>query len=270
MSLSVCFSGFNHSAIFRLCFSNMHFVAPSRAPFITSRIFQRLYSSYIEYYPNINWIEFKDEQPVDFPPERRRLRPLPRQPTPLMHTKQIQYPRNMIDIRGPDLVNCDLKYGQYGIQALQGGELKFGHIEMLRNTINREIDENSQFAIWGIDPPWKPKTKRSAGSRMGGGKGDVHHYVTPVKAYRILVELGGHLHWRRAYHILSRVAAILPFKSRFISKEIMDMESRIEAYINKHNINPFSNTCKALAHNYAGARSLVSPWHIEWGSLDFW
>ncbi len=29
------------------------------------------------------------------------------------------------------------------------------------------------------------------GKRMGGGKGPIHHYVTPVKAGRIVVELAG-------------------------------------------------------------------------------
>jgi len=47
------------------------------------------------------------------------------------------------------------------------------------------------FAIWRIDAPWKPITKKPVGSRMGGGKGNIHHYVTPVKANRIILEMGG-------------------------------------------------------------------------------
>ena len=31
------------------------------------------------------------------------------------------------------------------------------------------------------------------GRRMGGGKGQIDHYVTPVKSERIIMELAGHL-----------------------------------------------------------------------------
>lgn len=50
------------------------------------------------------------------------------------------------------------------------------------------------FAVWRVEPPWQPCSKKSVGKRMGGGKGATHHYVTPVKAERIIVELGGDIH----------------------------------------------------------------------------
>ena len=31
------------------------------------------------------------------------------------------------------------------------------------------------------------------GRRMGGGKGNIDHYVTPVKSGRIIMELAGHM-----------------------------------------------------------------------------
>ena len=30
------------------------------------------------------------------------------------------------------------------------------------------------------------------GHRMGGGKGAIDHYVTPIKAGRVIMEVGGH------------------------------------------------------------------------------
>lgn len=50
------------------------------------------------------------------------------------------------------------------------------------------------FALWRIEPPWQPLSKKGIGKRMGGGKGSIHHYATPVRAERIIVELGGDLH----------------------------------------------------------------------------
>ena len=76
-------------------------------------------------------------------------------------------------------------------QALGGGNLHPGHYEMMRIGINKKIDESRMFAVWRIPAPWKPVTRKGAGHKMGGGKGSIDHYVTPVRAGRIIIELGG-------------------------------------------------------------------------------
>lgn len=53
---------------------------------------------------------------------------------------------------------------------------------MIRLTIGRKIDPTRMFAIWRVDAPWQPCTRKGQGHRMGGGKGSIDHYVTPVKA----------------------------------------------------------------------------------------
>lgn len=45
-------------------------------------------------------------------------------------------------------------------QALCGGRLNSGHMEMIRMTINRKMDANKMFAVWRIDPPWQPLTRK--------------------------------------------------------------------------------------------------------------
>ena len=85
------------------------------------------------------------------------------------------------------------------MQALGGGNLRHGHIESLRLNVNRKLDFNKAFAIWRIDCPWKPITKKGLATRMGGGKGSIHHYVTPVKANRIIMEVGGKLQFADEY-----------------------------------------------------------------------
>jgi large subunit ribosomal protein L16 len=79
---------------------------------------------------------------------------------------------------------------------------------MVRNTINRKLDETRMFAIWRIDAPWKPMTRKGQGHRMGGGKGAVDHYTTPVKAGRIIMELGGECEYGEVFPFMVSKAAI--------------------------------------------------------------
>ena len=58
------------------------------------------------------------------------------------------------------------------MQALRGGYLKHGHFEMMRFAINRFLGtKNNIFAEWRVEAPHKAMTKRSPGTRLGGGKG---------------------------------------------------------------------------------------------------
>lgn len=61
---------------------------------------------------------------------------------------------------------------------------------MIRQTVNRWLNDK-RFAIFRVDPPWLARSKKPQGARMCGVKGRVHHYVTPVKEGRVIVELGG-------------------------------------------------------------------------------
>lgn len=61
-----------------------------------------------------------------------------------------------------------------------------------QNRINGKL-RDKQFAIWRVDQPWLPKTKKPQGTKLGGGKGSISHYVTPVRAGRIILEIGGYI-----------------------------------------------------------------------------
>lgn len=63
------------------------------------------------------------------------------------------------DMRGPELVHNQLIHKQYGIIALSGGQMEFGHFDMIRNSVNRKLDMTKTFAVWRVDSPWKPITK---------------------------------------------------------------------------------------------------------------
>lgn len=102
-------------------------------------------------------------------------------------------------------------------QALGGGYLHFGHMEMMRLTINRRMDPRTTFARWRINAPYKPITRKGLGQRMGGGKGNIDHYVTPVKYGRMIVEVGGRLELGEVEPILKEVAKKLPFPAKVSS-----------------------------------------------------
>nr|CDS27374.1 39S ribosomal protein L16 mitochondrial [Hymenolepis microstoma] len=222
--------------------------------------FHRYPLSHSERFYLKNYVARGELDDAEFPPSRRKLNPLPRTPILLGGERIYKYPRRHYDIRGPETINNLLRHNQFGIQALEGGELLIGHLDMIRNTVNRKINEKRMFAVWRVPGPWKPKTQRSLGKRMGGGK---------VRANRIIIELGGYLDWREASLILSGVANLLPFGARFVSQDLLDTESKLEAYIAEKNVNPFYPPGKALLGNYAGSRSFISPWHLEWGSTSF-
>ncbi|CAH8452826.1 unnamed protein product [Heterobilharzia americana] len=227
------------------------------------------YLPYSEYHPDINLLVSGELGELEFPADKRRLPPVNRQPVLPPASKPVKYTRQKNDYRGPEVLLNKLIYRQYGIQAMEGGDLEFGHFEMMRTSINKALDDKRMFAVWGVEAPWKPITRRPQGKRKGGGKANIHHYVTPVKAERIIVELGGYLNWREAYRILSRVVDSLPFRGRYVSQDLLDTESQIEAYIKAKNVNPFYPPGYALAHNYAGSRSFISPYHLDWGTLNY-
>ncbi len=160
--------------------------------------------------------------------------------------KQPVYPSTMLtpkmtkrvaDVRGPELVHNKLIHKQYGIVALSGGNLHFGHFEMIRSTINRQLDLTKQFSIWRVDPPWKPITRHGQGKKLGGGKGAIDHYISPVKRGRIIVEVGGALHHETISRCLIDIAQKLPFPAKFVSQKDLEEWDKLEEDIKTKNLN---------------------------------
>lgn len=72
--------------------------------------------------------------------------------------------------------------------AVSGGALKSSHMDILRMEISKYLVPGKSFGIWRVDPPYKPITVHGAGKKLGGGKGGISYYVTPVKAGRNSVD----------------------------------------------------------------------------------
>ncbi|XP_053306032.1 39S ribosomal protein L16, mitochondrial [Spea bombifrons] len=177
-------------------------------------------------------------------------------------------PKNLQDIRGPALEGREFQEGQYGIVALGGGYLHWGHFEMMRLTLNRTLSPRTTFSRWLVAPPYKPVTRKGLGQRMGGGKGAVDHYVTPVKADQLILEVGGRCEFEEVKPILSQVAKKLPFPAQAVSRESLreTRENLKEREIN--NRNPW--TFERLAScNMLGCRKWLSPYDLQFKGR-FW
>ncbi|NXY83042.1 RM16 protein, partial [Alcedo cyanopectus] len=180
-------------------------------------------------------------------------------------------PRRLRDIRGPAQQGTEFTQGQYGILALGGGYLHWGHFEMIRLTIGRNMDPKTTFAIWRVPAPFKPVTKKSLGHRMGGGKGPIDHYVTPVKCGRLVVEVGGRCHFQEVKPFLSQVAKKLPFPALPVSRDSLRRLREEEEEKKLNNQNPWTFE-RVVTANMLGMRQFLSPYDLRlkgryWGKF---
>uniref|UniRef100_T1J6G4 Large ribosomal subunit protein uL16m n=1 Tax=Strigamia maritima TaxID=126957 RepID=T1J6G4_STRMM len=207
------------------------------------------------------------EIPPDFSdveyPEKNKLPIMPKVPLNTSNRKPQPFPKRAIDMRGPELIHNRLIHKQFGVMALTGGELLFGHFEVIRNVINRKMDPKTMFAIWRVDPPWKPISRKSQGKRMGGGKSPIHHYSTPVKAGRIIFEMGGKTEFRLVKRLLVEVVSKLPFQAALVSQDILEKEMEYKKQRESRNINPF-NFEYMIKNNMAGSDKWVSRYDRHW------
>lgn len=196
-------------------------------------------------------------------PERPKLRMMEKVPQLQSNLKAPKMQKRLILMRGPEKVHNFLLHKQYGIQALCGGRIRWGHFEMLRLSIGRKLDVNRMFAVWRVDAPWQPLTKQGQGQRMGGGKGAIDHYVTPVRDGRIILEVGGRCEFKEVKDFLQKYADQLPFPARAVSHEMLENETYSREMREKANINPFTMKY-VIQNNLSGVHRILSPYDHKW------
>ncbi|XP_062433042.1 large ribosomal subunit protein uL16m isoform X1 [Rhea pennata] len=201
-------------------------------------------------------------------PERTKLKFMDKVPAV---PKVRREPRRLRDIRGPSREATEFTQGQYGILALGGGYLHWGHFEMIRLTIGRCMDPKTMFAVWRVPAPYKPITRKSLGHRMGGGKGPIDHYVTAVKSGRLVVEVGGHCEFGEVKHFLERVARKLPFPAAAVSRNTLQHMQEEEEEKRLNNQNPWTFE-RVVTGNMLGMRKYLSPYDLRfkgryWGKF---
>ena len=113
--------------------------------------------------------------------------------------------------RGNKVVN-----GEYGLQALELGQITSNQIEAARVALNRYMKRSGK--VWITIFPDKPITKKPADTRMGKGKGSVEYWVALVKPGRVMFEIA-EVPEEVAREALRLAANKLSVKCKFIKKE---------------------------------------------------
>ena len=83
----------------------------------------------------------------------------------------------------------------------------------------------------------EPVTRHGQGKKLGGGKGGIDHYVTPVKRGRIIVEIGGYVSERFLDRIGLDVAQKLPFPAKLVSQKVLDEWAQEDEHVRLNNLN---------------------------------
>ena len=91
--------------------------------------------------------------------------------------------------RGAAHAGSQLSFGEFGLKAQSVAWVTNRQIEAARRAITHHVRRGGQ--IWIRIFPDKPVTARPLETRMGGGKGNVDHWVAVVKPGRMLFEIGG-------------------------------------------------------------------------------
>ena len=92
-------------------------------------------------------------------------------------------------IRGISYKGSELKFGSFGIKALECGMISSKQIETIRILISRILGKSGK--MWIRIFPDKVVTRKAAGVRMGSGKGDPEFWAARIRAGIILFEVDG-------------------------------------------------------------------------------
>ena len=117
--------------------------------------------------------------------------------------------------RGKAQRGCEIAFGDFGLKAVDAGEISARQIEAARKKITYATKREGKY--WIKVFPYKPLTKKALGVKMGSGKGAIDQYVAPIKPGTILFEIGG-VSEEMARSAFSKAAHKLSVKTTFIKK----------------------------------------------------
>jgi large subunit ribosomal protein L16 len=106
-------------------------------------------------------------------------------------------------------------YGDYGLQATQGGWINATTIEAGRIAAQQYVRGEGRLYIRIF--PTKPVTAKPLETRMGKGKGEPDRWVAVIKPGTVLFELSG-VSEQQAKICLARLASKMPIAVRFLRR----------------------------------------------------
>ena len=112
--------------------------------------------------------------------------------------------------------NIELHFGEYGLEAVEGGWISARQIEAARIAMTRYMKRGGKVFINIF--PHMPLTKKPLGTRQGKGKGNVEEWVAVVKDGKIMFEVS-EVSEDIAREALRLASHKLPIKTKFVKKE---------------------------------------------------
>ena len=122
----------------------------------------------------------------------------------MMMPKRTKYRRpHIVKYEGHSKGGNEVSFGEFGLQATEGGWISDKQIESARVCLSRYTRRGGQ--VWIRIFPQLCRTKRPIGLRMGSGKGAPDNWVAVLKEGRVMFEIGGinEADARKALHLAS-------------------------------------------------------------------
>ncbi len=112
--------------------------------------------------------------------------------------------------------NLELQFGDYGLQAKEGGYVSARQIEAARIAMTRYMKRGGK--VWINIFPHLARTKKPLETRQGKGKGNVDEWVAVVKEGKIMFEIAG-VSEEIAREALRLASHKLCVKTKFVMRE---------------------------------------------------
>ena len=112
--------------------------------------------------------------------------------------------------------NLTLQFGDFGLQAKEGGYISARQIEAARIAMTRYMKRGGK--VWINIFPHLARTQKPLETRQGKGKGNVNEWVSVVKEGKIMFEVAG-VSEEIAREALRLASHKLSVKTKFVMKE---------------------------------------------------
>ena len=130
--------------------------------------------------------------------------------------KRTKYRRpHRVSYEGKTKGGREIAFGEFGLQAQEGGYISNRQIEAARVAMTRYMKRGGN--VWIKIFPHMARTKKPLEVRMGSGKGAPEGWVAVVKAGRVMFEVGD-VDEATAREALRLAAQKLPIKCKFVVK----------------------------------------------------
>ncbi len=120
--------------------------------------------------------------------------------------------------RGLALRGSKVSFGDFGLKAIDRGQITSRQIEAARRAMSRYIKRGGK--IWIRIFPDKPITKKPLEVRQGKGKGNVEYWVALIQPGKVLYEIQG-VTREIAQEAFKLAAAKLSVRTEFVDRTVM-------------------------------------------------